>query len=204
MTPGRRLVLAVCRIVPRAEAKAVHRYEAGMAYSAQRYTGTNPASLASVAEGTRTAGAVFAFDTWTLSRRATLVYGGRVARYGYIDKALFSPRARLEIAATDHLRFSVERRRTRRGARRRGVRAVERLGNVAAARAHVRSARRHALPSRAHAHVRDRDRAGSRHRGRARHAHVLPAHRRPGGHAVRPRPRARGGRPRPLLRVVRG
>ena len=90
-----------------ARKEAVHRYEAGMAYAAQRYTGTNPASLASVAEGTRTAGAVFAFDTWTLSRRATLVYGGRVARYGYIDKALFSPRARLDIAASDHLRVSV-------------------------------------------------------------------------------------------------
>jgi hypothetical protein len=83
-----------------------HRYEAGMAYSAQRYTGTNPASLASVAEGTRTAGAVFGFDTWTLSRRATLVYGGRIARYGYVDTALFSPRAHLEIAATSHLRVS--------------------------------------------------------------------------------------------------
>jgi hypothetical protein len=90
-----------------ARKEAVHRYEAGMAYAAQRYTGTNPASLASVAEGTRTAGAVFAFDTWTLSRRATLVYGGRVARYGYVDKALFSPRARLDIAASDHLRISV-------------------------------------------------------------------------------------------------
>ena len=90
-----------------ARKEAVHRYEAGMAYAAQRYTGTNPASLASVAEGTRTAGAVFAFDTWTLSRRATLVYGGRVARYGYIDKALFSPRARLDIDASDHLRVSV-------------------------------------------------------------------------------------------------
>jgi outer membrane receptor protein involved in Fe transport len=78
-----------------------------MAYAAQRYTGTNPASLASVAEGTRTAGAVFAFDTWTLSRRATLIYGGRVARYGYVEKALFSPRARLDIAASDHLRISV-------------------------------------------------------------------------------------------------
>jgi hypothetical protein len=90
-----------------ARKEAVHRYEAGMAYAAQRYTGTNPASLASVAEGTRTAGAVFAFDTWTLSRRATLVYGGRIARYGYIDKALFSPRARLDIAANDHLRISL-------------------------------------------------------------------------------------------------
>jgi hypothetical protein len=90
-----------------ARSQAVHRYEAGMAYSAQRYTGTNPASLASVAEGTRTAGAVFASDTWTLSRRATLVYGARIGRYGYIDKALVSPRARLEIAATDHLRLSV-------------------------------------------------------------------------------------------------
>ena len=122
-----------------------------MAYSAQRYTGANPASLAAVAEGTRTAGAVFAFDTWTLSRRATLVYGGRVARYGYIDKALFSPRC----PARDrgHRTPALQRRRgrTRRGARRRGVRAVERRRNLAAARAHVRSADGHAVPARAHA-----------------------------------------------------
>ena len=90
----------------RARSSAVHRYEAGMAYSAQRYTGTNPASLAAVAEGTRSAGAVFGYDTWTLSRRATVIYGARIARYGYIDQALFSPHARLELSANDHLRFT--------------------------------------------------------------------------------------------------
>jgi hypothetical protein len=86
---------------------AVHRYEAGMAYAAQRYTGTNPASLAAVADGTRTAGAVFAYDTWSISPRATLSYGGRIGRYGYLEEALFSPRVHVEVRATERFRVSM-------------------------------------------------------------------------------------------------
>jgi hypothetical protein len=84
---------------------AVHRYEAGMTYAAQRYTGRNPASLAAVADGSRSAGAVFAYDTWTLSRRVTLSYGARYAGYGYVDGALFSPRAALNVQAARRLRI---------------------------------------------------------------------------------------------------
>jgi hypothetical protein len=80
-----------------ARATARHRYETGMTYAVQRYTGHNPDALAAVADGTRNAGTVFAYDTWTPTRALTLAYGARYARYGYIDGALFSPRARLEI-----------------------------------------------------------------------------------------------------------
>ena len=90
-----------------AHQRATHRYEAGMSYAEQRYTGTNAASLAAVADGTRSAGSVFAYDTWSLSRRAQLVYGARYARYGYIARALFSPRASLELAPLERVRVRV-------------------------------------------------------------------------------------------------
>jgi hypothetical protein len=84
---------------------AVHRYEAGMTYAAQRYTGRNPASLAAVADGSRSAGAVFAYDTWTLSRRVSLSYGARYSTYGYVDGPLFSPRASLTVQPATGLRL---------------------------------------------------------------------------------------------------
>jgi outer membrane receptor protein involved in Fe transport len=90
-----------------ARQRASHRYEAGMSYAEQRYTGTNAASLAAVADGSRSAGSVFAYDTWTLSRHASLEYGGRYARYGYIARALFSPRASLEVTPVDRVRVRV-------------------------------------------------------------------------------------------------
>jgi hypothetical protein len=86
---------------------AVHRYQAGMTYAAQRYTGRNPASIAAVADGSRSAGAVFAYDTWTLSRRVSLSYGARYSTYGYVDGPLFSPRATLSLQAARRLRLLV-------------------------------------------------------------------------------------------------
>jgi hypothetical protein len=86
---------------------STHRYQAGMTYAAQRYTGTNPASLAAVAEGTRNAGAIFAFDTWTLGRRASLVYGARYSSYGYMENALFSPRIQANLQPFDGIRLTV-------------------------------------------------------------------------------------------------
>ena len=80
-----------------ARPRAGHRYEAGMTYAAQRYTGANPDALEAVADGTRNAGTIFAYDRWSLNRKVTLVYGARYARYGYVEESLFSPRARLEL-----------------------------------------------------------------------------------------------------------
>jgi hypothetical protein len=91
---------------------AAHRYELGMTYAAQRYSGTNPAALAALAEGTRNAGAVFAFDTWSFARAASLTYGARYSSYGYVENALFSPRIQLNVTADEGLRlmFSASRR----------------------------------------------------------------------------------------------
>jgi len=74
-----------------------HRYEAGMTLAAQRYSGTNPASISAVSDGTRNAGAVYAFDTWTIARSVSVIYGARYASYGYIEKALFSPRLQVNV-----------------------------------------------------------------------------------------------------------
>jgi hypothetical protein len=101
-----------------ARATARHRYETGMTYAVQRYTGHNPDALAAVADGTRNAGTVFAYDTWSPARAFTLSYGARYARYGYVDGALFSPRARMEIRPLDGVTVAVSagRRETAPGA----------------------------------------------------------------------------------------
>jgi hypothetical protein len=101
-----------------ARAQARHRYQAGMSYASQRYIGTNSAALAAVADGTRNAGAVFAFDTWSIAPGTTILYGARYARYGYMDDALFSPRVRVQIAPLEHgrLMFTASRRMTAPGA----------------------------------------------------------------------------------------
>jgi len=90
-----------------ARAPARHRYEMGMTYAVQRYAGGNPDALAAVADGTRHAGTVFAYDTWTVNRALSVVYGARYARYGYIDGSLFSPRARVDVRPVDRVRLTV-------------------------------------------------------------------------------------------------
>jgi hypothetical protein len=68
-----------------------HVYDTGMSYSLQRYDGSNPAALAAVADGNRYAAVLYAYDAFTISRKVTLLYGGRYAKYGYLDDSLFSP-----------------------------------------------------------------------------------------------------------------
>jgi hypothetical protein len=81
---------------------APHQYEAGLSYSMQRYEGGNPAALVAVADGSRRAGEVYAFDRWTLAPRVTLTYGARYARYDYLeDEGQFSPRVSIAFAPID-------------------------------------------------------------------------------------------------------
>jgi hypothetical protein len=82
-------------------APAAHVYDVGMSYSLQRYDGANPAALAAVADGSRYAGVVYAFDSWTLNDHVAVQYGARYATYGYIEESLFSPRARLRLTPAD-------------------------------------------------------------------------------------------------------
>lgn len=87
---------------------AVHAYEAGLSYSAQRYLGANTEALQAMSNGSRNVGAMYAYDNWTLSPRLRVGYGAHYARYDYLeDASLLSPRASVTIqpVAGDPLRI---------------------------------------------------------------------------------------------------
>jgi hypothetical protein len=87
---------------------STHAFDIGMSYSTQRYDGGNPAALRAVTDGSRNAGAVHAYDYWTISPHVALSYGGRYARYDYLDgPGLFSPIVGLTLMATDRTRARV-------------------------------------------------------------------------------------------------
>jgi hypothetical protein len=88
-------------------APARHKYDFGLAYSTQRYDGGNFAALRSVTDGSRNAGAIYAYDAYTITPAVTLSYGARYARYDYLDgQSLISPRVALTVAPTEHLRMT--------------------------------------------------------------------------------------------------
>lgn len=71
---------------------AAHTYEAGLTYSTQEYIGGNPAALAAVKDGSRNVGQIRIIDRWALSPDLTIEYGGRYARFDYLqDRGLLSP-----------------------------------------------------------------------------------------------------------------
>ena len=77
---------------------ATHSLDFGLTYSRQDYAGGNPAALAAVADNSRNVGEVFAFDRWTVAPRLTVDYGGRYARYDYLQRGdLFSPRTSVSV-----------------------------------------------------------------------------------------------------------
>ena len=86
---------------------ARHRYDVGLSYATQRYDGGNPAALQTVTDGSRNAGAIYGFDTFTISPLITLTYGARYSRYDYLaDRSLISPRVGVTIAPADRFRVS--------------------------------------------------------------------------------------------------
>jgi hypothetical protein len=88
-------------------APARHRYDLGWAYSTQRYDGGNVAALSEVTDGSRNAGQVFGYDTFSVTPSLTLMYGGRYARYDYLDdRSLVSPRVSVTIEPFNHFRVS--------------------------------------------------------------------------------------------------
>lgn len=87
-------------------ANTTHAYEAGMSYTMQRYLGGNAVALAAMADGTRTAGTMFAYDHWRLAPAVSFTYGGKYARYGYLgEDGFFSPRAAVTVNAAPGLRL---------------------------------------------------------------------------------------------------
>jgi hypothetical protein len=86
---------------------ARHHYDIGLSYATQRYDGGNPAALRDVTDGSRNAGAIYGFDTFTIAPALVLTFGGRYARYDYLDgKTLISPRLALTVAPSEHFRIN--------------------------------------------------------------------------------------------------
>ena len=81
-------------------APARHHYDMGISYATQRYDGGNPAALRDVTDGSRKAGALYGFDTFAITPAISLTYGGRYARYDYLDgRSLISPRVALKFSS---------------------------------------------------------------------------------------------------------
>jgi hypothetical protein len=86
-----------------------HDYEVGLSYSTQRYDGANPLALREVADGSRNAGTLYAYDSFAISPALTVAYGAAYSRYDYLDtRNLLSPRVELTVSPTDRLRISAE------------------------------------------------------------------------------------------------
>ena len=125
------------------------------------------------------------FDSWSVNDRVSLAYGARYAKYGYLEKSLLSPRARLTVAPVDTLRVSV-------GASRRALAPgaeefvpVDGRGHVAAAGADVCAHQGHDVRARAHATSGRRGRARPDGVDDGRRPRVHAAHEGPDRHAVR-------------------
>ena len=68
---------------------------------------TAATSRRGVTDGSRNAGAIYGFDTFSITPAVTLSYGGRYARYDYLaDRSLFSPRVALTLQPAEHFRVS--------------------------------------------------------------------------------------------------
>lgn len=86
---------------------ALHSYDVGLSYSTQEYQGGNPMALAAVTDGSRNVGEISVVDRWTPGPGVSFEYGGRYARYDYLERpGLFSPRAGLTLEPTRGFRLS--------------------------------------------------------------------------------------------------
>lgn len=79
----------------RKRAPANHLFDVGISYSTQRFTSPARWPLSADSDGARSSGAVYGVDRWTISPGVTLTYGGRYARYDYLESGLFSPHVNL-------------------------------------------------------------------------------------------------------------
>ena len=84
-----------------------HRYDIGVSYSTQQYGAGGSLAWRDDTSGSRSAGEVYGFDTFTVTPAIALTYGARVARYDYLDQStLVSPRVALSLTPADHLRVN--------------------------------------------------------------------------------------------------
>jgi hypothetical protein len=85
------------------QADAAHAYEAGVSYAMQQYLGGNGEALAAMRDTSRNVGALYAFDSWTVSKNVRVGYGAKYARYDYLaDRGLWSPRASIAFKPSAH------------------------------------------------------------------------------------------------------
>jgi hypothetical protein len=85
--------------------EGIHSYDVGWSYSTQEYQGGNPLALVAVSDGSRNVGELYGFDRWSIAPGVSLEYGGRYARYDYLQEpALFSPRASVSLEPTKTFR----------------------------------------------------------------------------------------------------
>ena len=90
-----------------ADADTAHRLGLAVSYGLQRYVGGNPAAL-TVASESRYAASFGASDSWTVSPRLTLDYGGRYATYGYLaEDGLFSSRVGVTVTPLTRTRLRI-------------------------------------------------------------------------------------------------
>jgi TonB-dependent receptor-like protein/carboxypeptidase family protein len=86
---------------------ARHRYDIGLSYATQRYEGGNPAALRDVTDGSRNAGAMYGFDTYTISPAVSVTYGGRYERYDYLARrGAISPRVGVSFVPAEGYRVN--------------------------------------------------------------------------------------------------
>jgi hypothetical protein len=80
-------------------APSAHAYDVGLSFGTQEYKGGNTAAVPTLAGGSRSVGAVYGFDHWTVSDAVDLTYGARWARYDYVDRPnLLSPRVGIRVS----------------------------------------------------------------------------------------------------------
>ncbi len=79
----------------RKRAPSNHLFDVGISYSTQRFTSPARWPLSADSDGARSSGAIYGVDRWTLSPGVTLTYGGRYARYDYLEQGLLSPAVNL-------------------------------------------------------------------------------------------------------------
>jgi hypothetical protein len=85
---------------------ARHVYDIGMSFSRQRYNAGNPGAFGEI-DGSRDAGMVYGFDTFTISPAIAVTYGASYARYDYLEsRNLWSPQ--VEVAITPAERFRIK------------------------------------------------------------------------------------------------
>ena len=91
----------------RADPDIAHRLGLTVSYGRQRYGGRDSTAL-TVASESRYAASVGASDSWVVSSRLRVDYGGRFATYGYTEEdGLFSPRVGVTVTPLTGLRIRV-------------------------------------------------------------------------------------------------